>query len=71
MQTYMVMVSEKAFENKVKIRNNVEILIQNIEILKLLPLSLKVEWFTDMNIYEIKAFVHTFFVDIILLCPSV
>ena len=35
MQWDIVMVSEKAFENKVKIRNNVEILIQNIEILKL------------------------------------
>ena len=65
----MVMVSEKAFENKVKIRNN--ILIQNIEILKLPPLSLKVEWFTDMNMYDIKGFVHNFFVHIILLCPSV
>ena len=56
----MVMVSEKAFENKVKIRNNVKILIQNIEILKLPPLALKVEWFTDMNIYDIKSFVHNF-----------
>ena len=67
----MVMISEKAFENKVQIRNNVTILIQNIAILKLPPLSLKVEWFTDMNIYDIKAFVHNFFVHIIVLCPSV
>ena len=43
MQYNMVMISEKAFENKVKIRNNVKIVIQNIEILKLPPLSLKVE----------------------------